>query len=310
MQPPEFWFSMIVLLLLAVVAFIGVFIFLGRKRVMEDIPTSKIRSAAQGYVELDGIGHFMDGPPIISPVSQSHCLWYDFRIEEYVKSGDKGSWRTLRKGCSDELFELVDDTGKCVIDPDGAKVTPSQSAVWYGRSPHTSRPPRHDSRLGTLLWRGTSVMLPRREGTYRYTEKLLAKGEPVYAIGLFNTVGGVGGDYDLDTDVRELTREWKQDTQTLLARFDSNKDGKIDMEEWETAREAARKEVMKKHAEHRALPPIHVMGDTHDRRRPYLLSAYPQSALINRYHWYAVSLLGTFVLLGIFLAWMLSIRFA
>ncbi len=309
MQPAEFWFTAIVVLILALVAFVAVFIFLSRKRMMEDIPTSKIRSAAQGYVELDGIGRLMKGPPIISPVSQTQCLWYDFRIEEYVKSGNKSYWKTLRKGSSDELFELVDDTGVCVVDPDGAKVTPSRSATWYGRSALTSRPQRNKNTLGSFAWRGFSAMMPRREGTYRYTEKMLSKDEPVYAIGLFNTVGGVGGDYDLDTDVRELTREWKQDSETILSRFDANKDGQIDMQEWEAVREAARREIMKKHAEHRALPPIHVMGETHDRRRPYLLSAYPQSDLITRYHRYAIALLTSFVILGVVFAWMLSIRF-
>ena len=35
-------------------------------RLIEDTPTAKIRSAPQGYVELEGTGKLMDGPPIIA----------------------------------------------------------------------------------------------------------------------------------------------------------------------------------------------------------------------------------------------------
>ena len=37
-----------------------------RKRVMEDMPTAKLRSAHQGYIELQGRAELMDGAPIKS----------------------------------------------------------------------------------------------------------------------------------------------------------------------------------------------------------------------------------------------------
>ena len=51
-------------------------------RLIEDTPAAKIRSAPQGYVEIEGIGRMMDGPPIIAKVSGLPCVWYRYKIEE------------------------------------------------------------------------------------------------------------------------------------------------------------------------------------------------------------------------------------
>ena len=53
-------------------------------RLVEDTPTAKIRSAPQGYVELEGVGKLMDGPPIIAKLSGLPCVWFRYKIEELV----------------------------------------------------------------------------------------------------------------------------------------------------------------------------------------------------------------------------------
>ena len=68
-SPAEFWFYVIVAGGLALAAFYYAFVFFKRALVIEDTPTSRIRSAAQGYVELQGWGEQMDGPPIVAPFS-------------------------------------------------------------------------------------------------------------------------------------------------------------------------------------------------------------------------------------------------
>ena len=109
-----------------------------RKRVMQDMPTAKLRSAHQGYIELQGRAELMDGAPIFSPLSRETCVWYRYKIEHKESQGFANSrdskWRTTSSGTSDDLFYLVDDTGKCAVDPEGAKVTTSHKRVWYGRS--------------------------------------------------------------------------------------------------------------------------------------------------------------------------------
>src|SRR4030067_2822595 len=56
-------------------------------RLIEDTPTAKIRSAPQGYVELEGLGKLMDGPPIIARLTGLPCVWDRYTIEEYVATG-------------------------------------------------------------------------------------------------------------------------------------------------------------------------------------------------------------------------------
>ena len=90
------------------------FITLHRKRIIEDTPTSKIRSAAQGYVELVGYGQLMDGQPIVAPpLTGTICTWYDYSVDEHQTSpvnvaiGSPIKSEHQRQNC----FLIKDDTG-------------------------------------------------------------------------------------------------------------------------------------------------------------------------------------------------------
>lgn len=294
----DFWPVTAVLVAITVAGFLGAFYFFYRKRIMEDTPTSKIRSAAQGYVELHGIGELMEGPPIIAPLTRTTCTWYEYEIEEHRRSGKNSKWVSIDSGKSTELFLLVDDTGKCVVDPDGANVTTSTRDVWYGHNRRpSSGPPAGRNRFPRFVI----------TGKYRYTEKRLHPGETLYAIGLFKTVGGAGGDLNIDTDVRDMLKEWKLNSETLIAKFDRNKDGEIDMEEWQNVRNEAFKEVMARRSEKES-PPVNVMSGTLDRRRPYMLSSIAQEFLIRRYQYLALGLISLFFICGAAATWMISVR--
>ncbi len=291
----DFWIVAAILVVLTVGGFVGTFYYLMRKRIIEDTPTSLIRSAAQGYIELVGVGRLLEGPPIVSPLTGTHCTWYSYEIAERRRSGRRTRWVTIDKGTSEELFMLEDSTGTCVIDPEGASVTPGHRDVWYGS---TARPSARSG--GKRRWLSG--------GRYRYTEQRLQPGEPLYAIGLFETVGGAGGDFHVDDDVRELLRDWKRDSERLLRQFDRNKDGEIDVQEWETVRKQAYREVMAHHAERKTAAPTNLMSATHDRRRPYILSAVPQDDLVRRFHYYASGLIVLFFAAGAASTWLIGLR--
>ena len=192
----DFWMLAILLIVLAVAGFIGAFYYFSRKRIMEDTPTSKIRSCPQGYAELRGHGDLMEGPDIIGPLTGKICTWYSYKVEEYRRSGKNSKWVTINKGTSDELFLIIDETGKCVIDPEGASVTTIHRDVWRGNSRQLSRGPM-GSGNGFLSLHG---------GRYRYTERRMHTKDTLYSIGLFKTVGGAGGNYNTDSDVRGLLK--------------------------------------------------------------------------------------------------------
>ena len=122
------------LLLLVVAAFTGVGFFLWKKsfqnaRVMEDMATSKIRSAAQGFVELSGIQHPLEGTPLSAPLTGSACTWWDYKIEKREstrnsKGQESTSWSTVEKDTSVGFFHMKDETGEILVNPMGADVTP------------------------------------------------------------------------------------------------------------------------------------------------------------------------------------------
>lgn len=299
----DFWLLTTVLVVGAVAGFFFAFKYVQSKRIIEDTPTSKIRSAAQGYLELIGHGYLMEGQPIVSPLTGTTCTWYQYQVDERRQSGKNSKWVTIKSGTSDELFLIKDETGQCIIDPEGAHVTVSRKDVWYGG---TSNP------VTGLTMRKKSGFLGNMitNNKYRYTEKLLHPGEALYAIGLYKTVGGAGANFDVNEDVRELIREWKTDTETLMKRFDTNDDGEIDLDEWQRVRDEAYKHVMEKHSEQKTMPPVHLMNKTNDRRRPFILSAVAEDDLVRRLHIYSVLAITAFLICGTLSTLLISVRLA
>ena len=94
---------------IAAAAFIAWVAALRRRRAMAGTPTSRIASAAQGYVELQGIGLPLDINPVHSPVSGGACLWYHYRVER--KSGDD-RWELVEQARSHTSFVLDDGSGR------------------------------------------------------------------------------------------------------------------------------------------------------------------------------------------------------
>ena len=160
-------------------------ISLRQGRTVEDTPTSRVRSAAQGYVELEGRGLLPEGVQSLAPLTGLPCTWWSFRIEE--SEGSRRRWSVVESGKSQLPFLLDDGTGQCLIDPRGAQVFGASRTVWYGA---TRRPLAKLGQPDSLLGQMAGLML---RGDYRYTEHRLSVGGPLYAIGSFRSVGGASG---------------------------------------------------------------------------------------------------------------------
>ena len=92
-----------------------------RDRLIENMPTSKIRSIAMGLVEVNGkVSKYND--TLIAPLSGEECVYCRFSITEW-KRGRKRSYpielRSKEKGV---LFNLEDGTGKVMVDARGANL--------------------------------------------------------------------------------------------------------------------------------------------------------------------------------------------
>jgi hypothetical protein len=295
---------------LAPVALFIAFTALRRARNIEDVPTAKVRSAPQGYVELIGQAQSLDGEPIVAPLSRTACCWYRYRIE---RRGDKG-WRAVESGTSDGIFLLRDDTGDCVIDPEGAEVTTEHSRSWFDngdgwgghgvhmRLPSLGRTADTLVNVSGKLMSGIGGM-----GEYRYTEAVVMQGDPLYAIGRFHTVGPS----EKAATIRELTgailREWKQQPDTLRERFDRNRDGTIDVDEWQHARQAAEQVATREYAEQFNRQELHTLKKPADGRL-FLLSNLEEFGLLRRYRWRMRLGFLAFIVLSAAVAVMLSTR--
>lgn len=222
-----------------------------RYRQIHDLPTSRVASAAQGYVELIGRGELLDGTPVISRLGGRHCCWYHYQIEE-EKSDNK--WATIEQGSSVDHFLLVDDTGQCVISPEGAEVVTNEHKSW-------------------------------RDGRFRYNEWLVLPSTVIYALGEFVThSGNVSAQADEREEVRLLIDDWKRDQKALNERFDLNQNGTIDMKEWELARLQAAREIRKQRAGqmNRQVEGVHLLRQPRDKRL-FLLANEMPDALGRRY---------------------------
>ena len=215
-----------------------------RLRHVNDIPTARIASAPQGFVELLGTAQTHEDRYLHSKLGNVRCVWYRYLVEERTRN-DK--YTPIDRGSSEDTFLLRDATGDCVIDPDGATVVAVHRRQW------TNSP-------------------------YRKTEWWIAPGDLLYALGWFRTLHG--GDHEASTseEVSELLAQWKKDRPELLRRFDRDGNGEIDLKEWEAARAAARSEVARSQMMRAARPGLHLMQMPRDGR-PYLLSGKPPGAL-------------------------------
>jgi hypothetical protein len=226
-----------------------------RYRQIRDLPTSRVASAAQGYVELFGRADALPGAPVTSPLGGQPCCWYAFQIDE--RDSDN-RWRTVQRGSSVEHFLLVDDTGQCIVSPEGAEVLGSHSRQW-------------------------------EQGEQRYSEDLLLPQSRLYALGEFSTATAAATAVaDEREDVSALLNEWKVNREALLERFDLNRDGAIDLKEWELARLAARREVRNRRAANGAPPVegVHLLRKPADGRL-FLLAAEMPDALGARYRFWS-----------------------
>ncbi len=303
----DFWSLTLMALLVAGGAFFFAFRNLGRARLIEDTPTARIRSAPQGHVELVGKVDF-NGEPLSAPLTHSPCCWYHFKVER--RRGKE--WTTEAQGTSEEPFLLDDGTDCCLVYPRGAEVTPSDRSLWYGEDavPVVTDPPRIPPDPRTAWVRAVAIHAQADlSASYRYSEERFYAGDHLYAIGHFHTLDEREQAEECQALLRERLSGWKRDRAALLARFDANRDGEIDLEEWEGVRQMASAEIEQEYARELAVRVRHSLRRGPDRRRPFLLSSLPQPDLARRHRLYAGIAAALFLAAGAAATYVLSSRF-
>jgi hypothetical protein len=184
-----------------------------------EAPISTIAAAAQGYIELHGKASTQK--PFNTPYHGIPCVWY--RAWVYANRSDNPyskkviDTRLLEYSESETLFQLDDQTGTCMVNPHGAEVVFAQKRTIF-------------------------------KNEHRYVEEYLPAGKPLYVLGQLDTRHEQGDIEAINRDVRATLSDLKLSPHKLLNRFDHNRNGQIDMNEWEFARQDAIKQVQAKHA--------------------------------------------------------------
>lgn len=181
-----------------------------------EAPTSTIASAAQGYIELHGVASTKK--PFKTPYHNIPCVWfrayaYANRVDPETKEFDK---RLLSFTESKQVFQLNDESGECSVNPEGAEVI--------------------------FMEKRTQI-----KNDHRYVEEYLPSGKSIYLLGHLDTLHHYRTTEAIDKDTADLLVSWKKNPSRLLARFDQDYSGQIDMDEWEVARKQARLEVEARH---------------------------------------------------------------
>jgi hypothetical protein len=137
-------------------------------KVIADTPLVPIRSVAMGRVQIQG--RAVGEKTLLSPVSNQPCFLYKVEIDRFF-SGREGSghWDPYLTDVGSVGFYLEDETGKVLIDPQGAEIDLEQNyqcevsgqeivpldAPWRSQEPET-RPagyPSPDSELRRYVTR-------------------------------------------------------------------------------------------------------------------------------------------------------------
>lgn len=163
-------------LLLGLFLFFQGFSKLREKRSLEDIPLSTLRAMAPGQVEVQGSAGA--DAPLRSPLTQSPCVYYEYRVERYLQQGKESQWVTLEKGDSKQTpFTLDDGTGKTKVWPQGADTFFAKSfKVGSNEGKGLS---------GTLAsFMGTQGRSENLRGRLRFTESTFQSGQWIFAMGI------------------------------------------------------------------------------------------------------------------------------
>jgi hypothetical protein len=165
------------------------------RRKVADTPTSRVRSAAMGPVELKGLA-VPATPPALAPFSGRPCAWWRVTVEEerlrQARGGTRREWVQIHAEASTQPFELDDATARVAVDPAGAEVRAprmleyiSGGAGIFGLGAQ-SPPPLGPQGLG---WVSGGIFADRR----RLREWRVDAQRPLYALGVLRPRHGAEG---------------------------------------------------------------------------------------------------------------------
>ncbi|MFM6929531.1 MAG: hypothetical protein ACKOX6_13770 [Bdellovibrio sp.] len=216
------------------------------KRKVEDLALSKITSAAQGLIEIEGqawptaLRKCIDGRPV--------CFW-SVQVQEYRSSGKNSKWETVYTFETSDDFLALDDTGACLIQPLSAQLEISETIIPKNKMSELQLSFLSDSLplAARYFQGGGGIFGSLFENNVRLIEKKILAGAPIYARGHFYTTTehthavAIG---DINSYKNQIKKVTSANYQKVM--FDSNRDGKISEEELRSGHSAAANMFMRR----------------------------------------------------------------
>jgi hypothetical protein len=145
------------------------------KCLINNLPTSKVRSIAMGLVEVYGrvvprIGPSGTPELLKSPLTNHDCVYYRYKVEELSQKSH--IWTTIKVTTYAKLFYLEDETGQVIINPDGAEVDIFMDNQFRSGSP---------VRKAYLESQGFRCNYTKNN--FRYSEWFIEPGDYLYIMG-------------------------------------------------------------------------------------------------------------------------------
>ncbi|HEU5179659.1 MAG TPA: GIDE domain-containing protein [Candidatus Polarisedimenticolia bacterium] len=246
---------------------------LRKKNMIENVPTSAIRSVAMGLAEIHGMA--CAEAALSAPLSGERCHYFRYRVEE-ERTRSKGGkeWVTVDHGTSNVPFPLEDSTGKIQVDPQGADVSLQRD---YRRV---------DAGEG---WFG------RRK---RYSEWRIDPRDRLYVLG---TVSKQGDSVETrGAGLSDRLRRLKRDP-AAVKRFDLDDSGALDEQEWAGAVAVTKQELLQEEtAKQAGNPQAGLFIGAGDTESTFMISDRDETSITLRLAWKAIAGvgLGGAVLLG------------
>ncbi len=151
-----------------------------QKQLIENTPTSKVRSLAMGLVEIFGEVIPAEKRMLKSPFSGEDCIYYNYSVQELRQQGKTSTWVTVRSGEDRTKFYLRDDTGQVLVDPAGASIELSPDYEYgsgWGRDPPPNVIAFLDSQgIGHASFLGINKQM-------RFVEYDIMSGDKLYIMG-------------------------------------------------------------------------------------------------------------------------------
>jgi hypothetical protein len=145
------------------------------KRLIENIPRTPCQEVEIGITEVIGTVEYSkkNTSPLIGPLTDQECVWFDYHVQERRGSGKNSHLHTIERRVESTVFLCVDDSGSIPIETDQARIINGRSAN-------------------------------RKKGSMVYTETSLREGDPLYVLGSGEIDPETGDSLRIEKDQQDL----------------------------------------------------------------------------------------------------------